>query len=97
MWAQEATQGTKSHKLGCLVWWIGGTNRDKKEERDVLRDFSRNKPNPRSIYKKSYRHHVSIDNDVYERWSIGDLTCNQSFLKNIFNFNEIPFFDEFIN
>jgi len=93
MWAKEAAQGTQSHKRGrleqimtiisnsleYLVWRIQGTNRDKKEKRDVLRDLSRSEPNPKFIYKKSYRHHVYMNNGVYERRSTGDLTCNQLF------------------
>jgi hypothetical protein len=36
-----------------------------------------------------------MDNGVYERRSIEDLTYNQPFLKNISIFDEIPFFDGF--
>jgi len=86
---------TISNSLEYLVWRIGSTNRDQKEERDVFRDLSWSEPNLRSIYKKSYRHHVYMDNGVYERRSIEDLTYNQPFLKNISIFDEIPFFDGF--
>lgn len=65
-----------SNSLEYLVWRIGSTNRDQKEERDVFRDLSRSKPNLRSIYKKSYRYHVYMNNGVYEKRSTGDLTCN---------------------
>jgi hypothetical protein len=109
MWAKEAAQGTQSHKwdrleqimttisnsLEYLVWRIRGTNRDQKEKRDVLRELSRSEPNSKFIYKKSYRHHVYMNNGVYERRSIGNLTCNQLLKKIISNFDEISFLMEF--
>jgi hypothetical protein len=55
------------NSLEHLVQLIGGTNKNHDEKRDVLKDLSLGKPNPRSIPTNSYMHHVYIDNGVYDR------------------------------
>ena len=81
------------NSLEHLVQLIGGTNKNHDEKRYVLKDLSLGKPNPRSIPTNSYMHHVYIDNGVYDRWSIGDLTHNQPFNRCIFEFDEIHFYE----
>jgi len=55
----------------------------------VLQDLSRSEANPSSIPRNPYRHHIYMDNSVYERWSIRDLIHNHSIRRHIPYYNEI--------
>lgn len=50
-----------------LAQLMRGVNKDREEENNVSRDLPRGKLNPIYIPKNSYRHHVYMDNGVYDK------------------------------
>lgn len=66
----------------------GGTNRKHDKERNVLKDLSRDKPNPRSNPANPYKHHVYMKGSVYDKRYIENSVSNQSFCWHVPKFEE---------
>lgn len=58
------------------------------EERDILRDLPKSKTNPRSIPVNSYKHHVYIESDVYNKRCSENLVSIQPFHRHVSRFKE---------
>jgi len=71
-----------------------GVNKDREEENNVSRDLPRGKLNLIYIPKNSYRHHVYMDNGVYDKWSTWDIIYSFFVHRCVPGFNDIPLLDE---
>jgi hypothetical protein len=60
----------------------------------VLRDLPRGEPNTRSIPANLYKHHVYMDNGIYERRSTKDLIHSHPICRFVSYYDDIPFLDK---